>query len=114
MPSTVSAHGDDPFCSRQAAIKLHGRASASDPLPTIVSVNGDGGPCTISVIHRRQLSCLSRARPLCPAQARTTSATNSLPRVSGLMDSASSKLINPPIVPIAIGIANPRCQSIAK
>jgi hypothetical protein len=30
-----------------------------------------------------------------------------LPRVSGLMDSASSKLISPPIVPIAIGIANP-------
>jgi hypothetical protein len=48
------------------------------------------------------------------AQAKTTSATSSLPRVSGLTDSASNRLISPPIVPIAIGIPNPRCQLSAK
>jgi hypothetical protein len=47
-------------------------------------------------------------------QASTTSATSSLPWVSGLMDSAANRLMSPPIVPTAIGIAKPICQLIAK
>ena len=48
------------------------------------------------------------------AQASTTSACSSLPWVSGLIISANRRLIRPPMVPIAIGSANPRCQLSAK
>jgi hypothetical protein len=49
-----------------------------------------------------------------PDQARDSSAWRTLPRVSGLNNIATTRLPHPTVVPISIGIANPRCQSVAK
>ena len=46
--------------------------------------------------------------------ATPSSGVRCLPRVSGPSDIAMMKLTVPPKVPMAIGIANPRCQLTAK
>src|SRR6516225_133231 len=48
------------------------------------------------------------------AQASTTSATSSLPLVSGLSSTATIRLAHPTVVPIIIGMANPRFQVVAR
>ena len=49
-----------------------------------------------------------------PTEATPISAVRCLPRVSGPSNSAMMKLVKPPKVPIAIGMAKPNCQLMAK
>ena len=87
------------------------------PRPAQAAIRTDLGAIFVSLeLSRRTwlITSLSPGGGEKMDQARDSSAWRTLPRVSGLYNIATTRLTHPTVVPISIGIANPRCQSVAK